>query len=162
MSYLRWRWHQYNSNFKGSPTLSILDNAIKKNCNSDHRSVLIVDDNHDIVRILERDFREHGFKVSAFTDPTTALESLNSNDDGCNLIISDVRMPGMNGYELIRKAKEIKKQLKVVLMSAFEIEDGELHNLMPDINVDGFIQKPFPMTKLNDLINTMHSKNSVF
>jgi two-component system, NtrC family, nitrogen regulation response regulator GlnG len=61
--------------------------------------------------------------VSAFTDPTIALESLNSNDDGCNLIISDIRMPGMNGYELIRKAKEIKKQLKVVLMTAFDIDD---------------------------------------
>jgi DNA-binding NarL/FixJ family response regulator len=48
-------------------------------------------------------------------------------------------MPEMNGYELIRKAKEIKKQLKVVVMSAFEIEDGELHNLLPDISVDGFI-----------------------
>ena len=76
--------------------------------------------------------------MSAFTDPTTALESLNPNDDGCNLIISDIRTPGMNGYELIRKAKEIKKQLKVVRV-AFEIEDGELHNLLPDISVDGFI-----------------------
>ena len=62
-------------------------------------------------------------------------------------------MPGTNGYELIRKSKEIKKQLKVVLMGAFEIEDGELDNLVPDIKVDGLIHKPFPMTKLNDLIN---------
>jgi DNA-binding NtrC family response regulator len=149
--------HQYSSNFKGSPALSILDNAIKKNLNADFSSILIVDDNHDIVRILERDFREHGFKVSAFTDPTIALESLKTNSNGCSLIISDIRMPGMNGYELIRKAKEIKKQLKVVLMSAFEIEDGELPNLLPDIKVDGFIQKPFPMTKLNDLINKINA-----
>src|ERR1044072_1953119 len=113
--------------------MSTLDNAIKNNRNSDFPSILIVDDNHDIVRILERDFREHGFKVSAFTDPTIALESLKTNSNGCSLIISDIRMPGMNGYELIRKAKEIKKQLKVVLMSAFEIEDGELPNLLPDI-----------------------------
>jgi DNA-binding NtrC family response regulator len=137
--------------------MSIRDNAIKKNCNSDHRSVLVVDDNHDIVTILERDFREHGFKVSAFTDPTIALESLNSNDDGCNLIISDIRMPGMNGYELIRKAKEIKKQLKVVLMTAFDIDDREFHDLLSDIKVDGFIQKPFSMTKLNDLINKINA-----
>jgi two-component SAPR family response regulator len=62
-------------------------------------------------------------------------------------------MPGMNGYELIRKAKEIKKRLKVVLMSAFEIEDGELHNLLPDISIDGFIQKPFSMQHLSDIIH---------
>ena len=64
----------------------------------------------------------------------------------------------MNGYELIRKAKEIKKRLKVVLMSAFEIEDGELHNLLPDMSVDGFIQKPFPMMKLNDLISKINAR----
>ena len=144
--------HQYSSNFKGSPALSILDNAIKKNLNADFSSILIVDDNHDIVRILERDFREHGFKVSAFTDPTIALESLNSNDYGCDLIISDIRMPGMNGYELIRKAKEIKKQLKVVLMTAFDIDDIEFHDLLSDIKIDAFLQKPFSMVKLNDVI----------
>jgi DNA-binding NtrC family response regulator len=104
--------------------MSTLDNAIKNNRNSDFPSILIVDDNHDIVRILERNFREHGFKVSAFTDPTIALESLNSNGDGCNLIISDVRMPGMNGYELIRKAKQVDKLVKVVLMTAFDINES--------------------------------------
>ena len=58
-------------------------------------SVLIVDDNHDIVTLLERGLTAHGLKVSAFTDPTEALESLNSNSDGFSLIISDIRMPGI-------------------------------------------------------------------
>ena len=68
------------------------------------------------------------------------------------MILLDIGMPGMNGYELIRKAKEIKKQVKVVLMTAFEIEDKEFYNLLPDIKVDGFLQKPFSMSKLNDVI----------
>ena len=41
------------------------------------------------------------------------------------VVLSDIRMPGMNGHELIRKANEIKKQVKVVLMTAFEIEGNE-------------------------------------
>ena len=151
--------HQYNSNFRGSPTLSILDNTIKKNRNSDFASVLIVDDNPDIVRILERDFREHGFKVSAFTDPTAALESLNSNSDGCSLIISDIRMPGMNGYELIRKAKEIDKQIKIVLMSAFEIQEEEFHNMLPDIKLDALLQKPFSIQDLSNVIQKIDHKS---
>jgi YesN/AraC family two-component response regulator len=47
-------------------------------------------------------------------------------------------MPGMNGYELIRKIKESNPEVKIMLMSAFEIEDKEFHNLLPDIKIDGF------------------------
>ena len=68
------------------------------------------------------------------------------------MILSDIRMPGMNGYELIKKAKEIDKQVNVVLMTAFEINDKEFHNLLPDIKVDAFLQKPFSIQQLNDVI----------
>jgi len=52
-----------------------------------------------------------------------ALEDFKTNCTTCGLILSDISMPGMNGYEFVKKAKEIDKQVKVVLMSAFEIED---------------------------------------
>jgi two-component SAPR family response regulator len=64
----------------------------------------------------------------------------------------------MNGYELIRKAKQIDKLVKVVLMTAFDIDDREFHDLLSDIKVDGFLQKPFSMVKLNDLINKINAK----
>ena len=75
------------------------------------------------------------------------------------MILSDIRMPGMNGYELIRKAKEIHKQVKVVLMSAFEINDKEFHNLLPDIKVDAFLQKPFHIQQLNDIVEKINIKS---
>lgn len=62
-------------------------------------------------------------------------------------------MPGMNGYEFVNKVKEIDKQIKIVLMSAFEINDKAIHNVLPDIKVDGFLQKPFSMQHLNDVID---------
>ena len=68
------------------------------------------------------------------------------------MILSDIRMPGMNGYELIRKEKEIDKQVKVALMTAFEIQGKEFHNLLTDIKVDAFLQKPFSIQQLNDVI----------
>ena len=62
-------------------------------------------------------------------------------------------MPGMNGYEFLKKAKEIDNQVKVILMSSFEIyNDEEFHNVLSDIKIDGFLQKPFSMGKLNDVI----------
>ncbi len=64
--------------------------------------MLVVDDNNfDIVRLVERGLKEHGFKVSAFTDPLLALEDFKVNGKVCSIILSDIRMPGMNGYEFV-------------------------------------------------------------
>ena len=61
-------------------------------------------------------------------------------------------MPSMNGYKFVRKLKERNPKVKVVLMSAFEIEDNEFHNVLPDIKVDAFLQKPFSSGQLNNAI----------
>jgi two-component SAPR family response regulator len=82
-----------------------------------------------------------------------ALEDFKVNCKDCIMILSDIRMPGMNGYELIKKAKEIDKQVNVVLMTAFEINDKEFHNLLPDIKVDALLQKPFSIQQLNNAID---------
>src|ERR1044071_2963843 len=114
--------------------------------------VLAVDDDPDIVKLIEQALHRQGLKLSAFTDPVMALEDFKVNCKDCTMILSDIRMPAMNGYELIRKTKEIDKQVKVVLMSAFEIQDKEFHNLLPDIKVDAFLQKPFSIQQLNNVV----------
>jgi DNA-binding NtrC family response regulator len=114
--------------------------------------VLAVDDDPDIVKLIEQALHRQGLKLSAFTDPIMALEDFKVNCKDCTMILSDIRMPAMNGYELIRKTKEIDKQVKVVLMSAFEIQDKEFHNLLPDIKVDAFLQKPFSIQQLNNVV----------
>jgi DNA-binding NtrC family response regulator len=129
-----------------------------KNSNN-NKSVLVVDDEHDIVNLIKQSLQTNGQKVSAFTDPVMALEDFRVNCKTCSVILSDIRMPGMNGYELIRKIKEIDKQVKVILMSAFEIQEKEFHNLLPDIKVDGFLQKPFSLQRLNGVIEKMTTKS---
>ena len=59
-------------------------------------------------------------------DSFAALEYLNSIFRGCSIVISDRRMTGMNGYEFVKKVKQIKTEVKVILMTAFEINDVEL------------------------------------
>jgi DNA-binding NtrC family response regulator len=121
--------------------------------NNDNRnSILVVDDDPDISTLIKQSLTKNGFKVSAFTDPIMALEDFKINCKTCRIILSDIRMPGMNGYELVKQAKQIDKDAKVVLMSAFEIQEKEFHNLLPDIKVDGFLQKPFHIQQLNKLV----------
>jgi DNA-binding NtrC family response regulator len=120
-----------------------------------NKYILAVDDDPDIARLMEQALSRQGFKVSAFTDPIMALEHFKINCKDYTMILSDIRMPGINGYELIKKAKEIDKQVKIVLMSAFEINKREFHNLLPDIKVDAFLQKPFDIQQLNGVIEKL-------
>jgi two-component SAPR family response regulator len=75
------------------------------------------------------------------------------------MVISDIRMPGINGYEFVKQVKKIKPQIKRILMSAFEIKDKEFHNMLPDIKVDAFLQKPFSIQRLNDVVEKMSTRN---
>lgn len=120
-------------------------------------SILVVDYDPDIARLIVQWLDRDGFNVSAFTDPVMALEDFKLNCNSCSLILSDIRMPGMNGYEFIKKTQEIDNQAKVILMSAFDIEDKEFHNVLSDIKVDAFLQKPFTLRALRDMVQ----KNSV-
>jgi DNA-binding NtrC family response regulator len=116
-------------------------------------SILIVDDEYDIVNLIKRSLEVNGRRVCAFTDAFVAVNHFNSDvRDHHSIVISDIRMPGMNGYEFVKKTKEIDKKVKTILMSAFEINDREFHNLLPDIKVDAFLQKPFHIQQLNEVV----------
>ena len=116
------------------------------------KSIVIVDDEYDVANLIKQSLQMNRRKVYVFTDPVMALEDFKVNCKTCSVILSDIRMPGINGYELIKKAKEIDKQVKVVLMSAFEINEKEFHNLLPDIKIDAFLQKPFSIQQLNNVV----------
>jgi response regulator RpfG family c-di-GMP phosphodiesterase len=133
--------------------------------NDSNRSILVLDDEIDITSIIEQSLQGLGFRVSAFTDPVVALEYFKLNfKDCCAILISDIRMPGMNGYEFAKKVKGIKPEGKIILMSSFEISDIEFSNVLPDIKIDAFLQKPSSIRKLKDLImekypNKIQQKN---
>ena len=122
--------------------------------NGNNKSILAVDDENAIVDIIKQSLQRQEFKVCTFTDPFKALTHFNSasKEDYHHIVLSDIRMPGMNGYEFVRKIKENDPKVKVILMSAFEINNKEFHNLLPDIKVDAFLQKPFSIQQLNDIV----------
>ena len=89
------------------------------------------------------------FKVETFTNGWNALEALNSHpDDYYDLVLTDIRMPRMNGFELYRKIKEKNPSMKIVFITAFEINKEEFSKVLPSIEVKDFIIKPISMTNL--------------
>ena len=124
---------------------------------NDGNSILAIDDEYDIVNIIKLFLQNHGFKVSIFTDPYTALEHFVSNSQDYHIVISDIRMPSMNGYEFVKQVKGIKPQVKIILMTSFEIKDKEFSNVLPYVKIDAFIHKPFSLKTLRNIVQEQAS-----
>ena len=104
----------------------------------ERRSILLVDDEPDIVNSVRRWLEADGFKVHGFTDPLQALEYFQNNSNNIDLVLSDVRMRKLDGYELVKKIKTIQPETKVVFMTALEFNE-ELSKILPSIKIDGFL-----------------------
>ena|SRR5690348_2773836 len=114
-------------------------------------SILVVDDEADIVDVFKQALQQYSFDVTGFTDPLQALEHFR-NPNHYFLVISDIRMPKMNGFEFVKMVKGIKPEVKVFLMTAFEINEAEFRRVLASIKIDEFIQKPIPLKKLYWLV----------
>jgi CheY-like chemotaxis protein len=110
--------------------------------------LLVVDDDPDMVFILKLGLQNNGFLVDTFTNPKEALQSFKSNSKDFSLVLSDFRMYELSGIELAKKVKEINPNVKVILITAFEIMDKV--SLL--LHVDDFIQKPVGIKELTDKV----------
>lgn len=133
---------------------SINNDSNEENKNNDKQqaNLLVVNDDSDIAQVLKRGLLKNGFLVSAFTSPKEALENFQSNSKDYCLMLSDIRMPDISGIKLARKVKEINPEVKVVLMTSFEIRDNEFSKVFTSTQVDGFVQKPIGINDLTDKI----------
>ena len=120
---------------------------------SNSKGIMVLDDDFDIVSIIKISLQKRRFNVFAFTDPFLALEHFELNSKDYGLVLSDVRMPGMPGFEFIRRVREMEPNVKILLMSAFEISDSEFSRALPRaIKIDGFVQKPVSPKELVKII----------
>ena len=105
--------------------------------------VLILDDDFDLASLVKQILQKYGFKnVFAFTDPLLALEHFRINHEDYSIIISDIRMPTMNGFEFVIEARKINPKVKILLMTAFEIDDKEFARVLPKPKINGLLRKP--------------------
>ncbi len=120
---------------------------------NNNNKILVVDDESDIVDVIRFCLQMYGYKVCTYTDPLAALEHFKSNSKNHHMVISDIRMPAMNGYEFVKQVKKINPKVKVVLMSAFEMENKEFSSeLPPDVKVEAYIKKPFSPNTLRNIV----------
>lgn len=121
-----------------------------------NKFVSIIDDELDIINLFHDALqRIGGITIFTFTDPTLALEHFNMNNDAYALVISDLRMPGLNGMELLKKIKDSNGKVRTLLMTAFAVDDKIFHEYSEKEIINGFLQKPI---RINDLIKEAKSQ----
>lgn len=109
---------------------------------------MIVEDEQDIAHVLKRGLELKGFTVDVFTDPLEALSNFRAGSYG--LILSDIKMPKMNGFELYHKIEKMDPVVKICFITAFEMYYDEFKRVFPKIKVSCFVRKP---VSINDLAN---------
>jgi YesN/AraC family two-component response regulator len=124
------------------------------------KRILIVDDESTLVFFLQQGIQE--------AQMTCTVEVASSGEDALrklthkkfDLVITDLKMPGINGFSLIEAARSLHPQLKTIVMTAFgsrQVEE-EIQNL----GIDGYLNKPFPTADLIALIqNILFAKDNV-
>lgn len=108
------------------------------------KTILVVDDEAPIVDMLKFNLQKAGYKVMAAYDGKTGLElALSKNPD---LILLDVMLPKMDGFEACRKIREANKTVPILMLTAREEEIDKVFGL--ESGADDYITKPFSVREL--------------
>lgn len=118
------------------------------------RKILVVDDEPDNASIFTMGLEDEGFEVDTFTDSPLALSMVQAGKK-YDLLILDIQMPDMNGFDLYEEVKKIDNKVKVCFLTAFgegytEEFGRRFPSSSPDIN---FIRKPI---RVNDLVKKVN------
>jgi CheY-like chemotaxis protein len=136
--------------------------VLKPSISSQKKRILVVDDEVDITTIFKLALERVDFQVDVYNDPLLALSDYKAGM--YDLLLFDIRMPGMNGFELYRKIKDIEEEEKkvkngkprVCFITAYEEFRSEFKETFPTVEeVDCFLKKPIPMP---DLIKKVKSQ----
>jgi DNA-binding NtrC family response regulator len=120
-----------------------------------NRIVGIVDDELDITQLYQDAIYGHisGISVVCFNNPLTALEHFIENKKDYALVISDLRMPNLNGLDLLSKIKMLNSNVRTILVSAYEVKEDEVfQKYMKEGIIDLFIEKPIPIDWLRQKV----------
>jgi DNA-binding response OmpR family regulator len=124
----------------------------------DQKKILVVDDEPDLTILCKMILEDEGFKVDAFTNPLLALSHFKPNL--YDLLIFDIKMPGLDGFELYKKVKELDKNVTICFLTASEMyyekfRDKEYSFLDKEL----FIHKPIENEELIKKLNKILNKN---
>jgi DNA-binding NtrC family response regulator len=123
----------------------------------ERKKILVVEDDPDIRRILEMFLTEKGFRVKVADAAPRALAMV--AEEPMDLILSDVRMPGMSGLELLRQLKQRDPEIQLVLMTAYSAVEDAVEAIK--LGAADYVEKPIDFRRLERVIAAVLEKRSL-
>ena len=123
---------------------------------TERKTLLIVDDDNDILEVLSEYFLKHDYDVILAHDGDEAVQLLKYK--AIDLVITDIRMPKMNGLSLLKHIRTQSNSLPVILMTGYELSRTELSCL--SYQADAYITKPFTSEYLHNVIKRLITEGS--
>ncbi len=111
-------------------------------------SVIIVDDNVNLLDIFKNGLSSKGYLCKTVTNAASALELISKTS--FDILLTDVAMPDMNGFELTEKVKRIRPNIAVIIMTGFI--DNFSYNMAIEARATDFIKKPFTLEELMEKV----------
>ena len=123
------------------------------------KRILIVDDEPTLVFFLKQGLQESqlGYHVDGASSGEEALTRLTYNP--YDLLVTDLKMPGISGFTLVEVARSLHPQINVILMTAFGSQ--EVQDESEQLKVNGYLIKPFPTSQLQEIIQEILATKEV-
>lgn len=115
-------------------------------------SVMVVDDEEELAELFSRFIELRGFNCTYFTDPEEALDYFSKNINKFSLVITDLKMPDLNGLELSRRLHQYNKTVKVLLVTAFLVEENVDYDEAKEAGISMVLEKPFHFKELKPIV----------
>ena len=114
-------------------------------------NILLVDDEQGVIDVCSEMIKSLGYSVRAVTSGGAAVDHIKKNGKNIDLVILDMIMPGMNGFETLKQIKTISPNARVLISSGYSKREDLLQILDPEI--ENFIPKPYDVAMLSEKIN---------
>jgi DNA-binding response OmpR family regulator len=120
------------------------------------KNVLLIDDEQDITEALKIGLGHHDFHVDTYNDPVEGVA--NYKEGKYDLVLLDIRMPKMNGFEAYQALREKDSNVKVCFLTAFEVYEKKFANVIPDSSKAHLLRKPISLRVLAENLDRFIGK----
>jgi DNA-binding NtrC family response regulator len=115
---------------------------------AEKQKLFVVDDDDSLLKVLSGELRNEGYEVATAASGEDAIAHL--QQDTCNLVLLDIKMPGIDGFEVLKFVKANHPKTKVIMLTAF----ADLKNAIESkkLGAEDFVSKPYDLV---DLLTTI-------
>ena len=125
---------------------------------SQKKHILIVEDEESIAEGLRFNFEQEGYDVTVVGDGRSAIQCFGKSASGADLVVLDLMLPGMSGYEICRELRGKDPRVPILVLSARTLSEDRSHAF--DCGADQYMTKPFALPELLSRVKNLLDRNA--